>query len=86
MGWPRRRNHGSIADRVRYFYLLKNVWTAFGAHPNYWTVFPWGMKLTIIHHVVPGSRMDGAVTPHTPIFLHGTVLFDVHSLRYCHFC
>lgn len=65
VGWPRRRYHGSVADRVRYFCLLQNVWTGFGAHPNYWTFFRWGMKLTIIPHVVPSSRMDGAVSPHT---------------------
>jgi hypothetical protein len=36
--WPRRRYHGSIADRVRYFCLLQNVWTSFGGHSNYWAV------------------------------------------------
>lgn len=65
MGWPRRRYHGSIADRVRYFCLLQNVWTGFGAHPNYWAVFPWGMKHTINPSVVLSLRMDGTVSPHT---------------------
>jgi hypothetical protein len=83
MCWPRRYD-GLIADRVRYFCLLWNVWIGFGAHPDYLAVFPWGMKRTINPSVVLSLRMDGAVSPHTHIFLHGTLLFDVHS--YCQFC
>jgi hypothetical protein len=84
MGWPRRRFHGSIADRLRYSCLLQNIWTGCGAHQNYWAVIPWGMKRTINPCVVLSLRMDGAVSPHTPIFLYGTVLFNVHG--YCQFC
>jgi hypothetical protein len=52
MGWTRKMYHGSVADRVKYFCLLQNVWTGSGAHANYWAVFPWCMKLTINPHVV----------------------------------